>query len=451
MGLASRINIATAVVVALMLPCSCTASGSPRVGRTHAVDPPAVGGGDDTGTTFRGGMAEFYRDKGLTPEDLSDGTRRQIEAAIAAQDAIARNDYDGARRTIDEIRDAMGGWNGGRWGGGHLEHAIRVGDQGAKRALMNMETIVDRHAGHHQSAEVPSNAPQGGELTVLAIVARCQTVHGREFILNPAIRDDDYGVLREAADIWVRWLGAITGLRPRLQVHEIDACVDSWDGGRAMFPDADQAGMAVPWAIRSRADQFLGVFPAQATTSVMGGQGEFEGQAFLLNDDVAYIDVDGGNGPSGNTAWTSVERRLYFADWLGHEFLHWLAKAYPEYNLEPYLHSWFDSTTWPADFDVGDGSEAQYVREALYKRFFKFDDAYPLVNRVAREDYGGGLGDGEERPYVPQPRMGAPPPASTDEGAMYVPPPPQSDTGAVDRAVSLAFGRSDISRGMFGR
>ena len=52
---------------------------------------------------------------------------------------------------------------------------------------------------------------------------------------------------------------------------------------------------------------------------------------------------------------------------------------------------------------------------------------------------------------MPQPRMGAPPPASTDEGAMYVPPPPQSDTGAVDRAVSLAFGRSDISRGMFGR
>ena len=58
MGLASRINIATAVVVALMLPCSCTAFGSPRVGRTHAVDPPAVGGGDDTGTRFGGGMAE---------------------------------------------------------------------------------------------------------------------------------------------------------------------------------------------------------------------------------------------------------------------------------------------------------------------------------------------------------------------------------------------------------
>ena len=118
MGLASRINIATAVVVALMLPCSCTASGSPRVGRTHAVDPPAVGGGDDTGTTFRGGMAEFYRAKGLG--GAGDATfLRGVEAAIAAQDAMVAGNGEEARRIIDEIKEEFGGsWNSGPWCGG---------------------------------------------------------------------------------------------------------------------------------------------------------------------------------------------------------------------------------------------------------------------------------------------------------------------------------------------
>ena len=71
----------------------------------------------DIGTTFRGGMAEFYRDKGL---DAGDATfLRGVEAAIAAQDAIAAGDGAEARRIIDDIKAEFGGsWNSGPWCGG---------------------------------------------------------------------------------------------------------------------------------------------------------------------------------------------------------------------------------------------------------------------------------------------------------------------------------------------
>ena len=204
--------------------------------------------------------------------------------------------------------------------------------------------------------------------------------------------EDSHSIIKESADIWVRWLGAVTDTNPKLEVYEIEECVASWDGGRAMFPITEDAGRQIPQAIRDRVDQYIGIFPAQSGdgSSMMGGQGRYENQAMLLNDDPAMIRWRGQGRNGGRNAridgeWTSVERRLYFSDWYSHEFLHWLAWKYrSEYDLEPYLHSWFNSGTWNANFDQGCTSEKCYVQQAMEKLFWVDDGVEPLVGRVKK-------------------------------------------------------------------
>ena len=258
---------------------------------------------------------------------------------------------------------------------------VRVGDQGPSRSLQLMEVILDREGREKRC-----------DLTVLAVLAHCQRINGREWRLDPQMLEDSHSIIKESADIWVRWLGAVTDTNPKLEVYEIEECVASWDGGRAMFPITEDAGRQIPQAIRDRVDQYIGIFPAQSGdgSSMMGGQGRYENQAMLLNDDPAMIRWRGQGRNGGRNAridgeWTSVERRLYFSDWYSHEFLHWLAWKYrSEYDLEPYLHSWFNSGTWNANFDKGCTSEKCYVQQAMEKLFWVDDGVEPLVGRVKK-------------------------------------------------------------------
>ena len=330
----------------------------------------------DIGTKFGGGVDQFYKDKGLSRS--GDKTLKQMEAAIIAQDALYRGDINAARKIVKDIKSDMGGWYNGNWRGGNEGSTrIRLGDRGPMRSLMMMETVVDR-----------ADRKKSCDFTVLAIVARCQRIDGQDKIIDSRIAENDYVKIREAADIWLRWLGAITDTNPKLEFYEVDKCVGSW--GSKSFPNQPETANQVPSWIRENVDQYIGIFPRKGSRSQMGGQGRYEEQAFLLNDDIAYLNHSGGpNGQSTNSringAWTNVERRLYFSDWFSHEFLHWLTWKYDrEYKLEPYLHSWFNLSTWPNDFTQSGGGEAQYVREALTKRFFKDDGVDPLVKRLKK-------------------------------------------------------------------
>ena len=244
-----------------------------------------------------------------------------------------------------------------------------------------MEVILDREGREKRC-----------DLTVLAVLAKCQTVNGQQKRMDDKMLEDQYSIIRESADIWVRWLGAITDTNPKLEVYVVDKCISSYNGGRAEFPRPEDFDDAIPSEVRARVDQYIGIFPAQSGdgSSKMGGQGRYENQAMLLNDDPAMIrwrgqSRNGGVNPRIDGEWTSVERRLYFSDWYSHEFLHWLAWKYrSEYNLEPYLHSWFDSGTWNGKFDKSCTSEKCYVQQALEKLFWVDDGVDPLVARLKK-------------------------------------------------------------------
>ena len=68
----------------------------------------------------------------------------------------------------------------------------------------------------------------------------------------------------------------------------------------------------------------------------------------------------------GLGSYHEIELKAYQPQWFQHEFMHYLYKIWNQYNLEPTLHSWFDRTTWPADF-IG-VYESDYYAESIDKR-----------------------------------------------------------------------------------
>lgn len=116
---------------------------------------------------------------------------------------------------------------------------------------------------------------------------------------------------------------------------------------------------------------------------VTGGAGATpDGHApMFVADDLWAVRVPYHMGSGPYSQW---DRQVYLPQWLQHEFNHHLflwPQLYEEHGLETGGgHSWFDRSSWPADFE---GTfEADYYAEAMRKRFLAPGSHPPLWYRI---------------------------------------------------------------------
>ena len=237
----------------------------------------------------------------------------------------------------------------------------------------------------------PSNS---GTLKMTAVVASCANVT-RPTLPNlepetvfkniaPEILANDYKILNESTSLFRNWVRSITGgYEVELEVYEVEDCTDvgfSDDGKtiRSYVSNSNKLINQVPVDIAENTDFWWTIVPSGVPGNgsgynrgfITGGMGGYTrpgdtryDRPHFISDDAWFV-----RKPEhlGLGSYHEIELKAYQPQWFQHEFMHYLYKIWNQYNLEPTLHSWFDRTTWPADF-IG-VYESDYYAESIDKR-----------------------------------------------------------------------------------
>jgi hypothetical protein len=231
--------------------------------------------------------------------------------------------------------------------------------------------------------------------------------------IDPAILARNFAVLRQALAVFQTYIPALFGGRATVQLKFVvipaTTCFDvgvSWDGSRQFSEPTDPNAIlgAVPAAVRDATDWWLVVYPTlipadpnnfDSNSWILGGSSMNapNGAVLIISDDHGFLRkppdyVSTPHTPFPVIPYQSIERFFYHPRWLDHEVHHHFFDVdFPEMNLEVPAgsHSWFDRSTWPADF-VGQ-SEPEYFDQADFLRFQTADPPIWFRDRFAAPNW----------------------------------------------------------------
>lgn len=322
-----------------------------------------------------------------------------VRTFLDAEDAVYAGDYAAAAGLLDSLYARYPVGDSRWWSTLRAPGGANVGSPAGYYGLRMLEDIV---AHHRDSAAPPLADARTVRMTVVLVgctegvqprtVRELETGTGVQVAstLEPALRADDYRIVRQSYRLFGAYLHAITGGALRLEVRFVerpDLCLRGYvRTGRPWWASIDypEALAGLPDSVHAATDFWWVLYPSHVPDGpefgdepfITGGMGaDAKGGPVFIIDDTWLTEAP---RHLGSGAYTDVERRMYLPQWLLHEFYHHLFRIYPEYALEPTSHSWFDRATWPADFEGQ--FEADYYTEALRKRLR--DACEPLARRL---------------------------------------------------------------------
>ena len=334
-------------------------------------------------TTTDEQLEAFYAENG-GEDALADGFRELIEGMLRAEDEVFAGDFEAASSRLAALfaDHSIGTWDG--WFFPSTPDSIHVGNPPAYYGLRMLQQIID-------DQPAVASAPTTAMATMKVIMPGCSqgpipttlaefeagTATIKQRFLDPAIRANDYAIVRQSLKLWQRYVLAATDGRLGVELEFVELpelCVTlnittepriSRIGNTASVFAALGADADADWYWILYPSGVPGEFPDFATTEfISGGMGVApNGGPLLLGDDLWLTRKPPhlGSGP-----YTEVERRIYLPQWMIHEHYHHFYREWPEFGLEETGHQWFDRSTWPDDF-VGK-FEPDYYTESLNKR-----------------------------------------------------------------------------------
>ncbi len=372
------INMLLATLLAMAVAAVGTIAPSPteptREAAASILEPGAV----PVAASFQKTQAqlnEFYAAKGGT---ITARHKEVIEAQLFAEDEIMAGDIVAARARIDAIYDKYPISNPAAWQGlGDPPNVWAGANNPVAYGGLRMLDEVTRVA---LSSPPATSTP----LRMTIIMPKCSTG------LQPANKEmtatkplygqfsqrqleNNYEVQRRWFKNFQLYVWAITGGQRHLELEFFrwDECIEiGFDAPNLAlsnkFWGSDMA--RVPREVHDRSDMYTFIYPVPTDyvegLRFLGGQGSFEGKMLMMGPDT-YLPKN----PTikGNS---DVEHRLGGSYVVQHEFMHYFfLKLWPEFNLEPSDHAWFNPANWPADFDGVRSWEADYYANALHRRF----------------------------------------------------------------------------------
>lgn len=208
--------------------------------------------------------------------------------------------------------------------------------------------------------------------------------------LNPKLKENNYQIIRQSLDLFIKYIKAIT--KGSLEIHvgfiELDTlCLPVSVSKEKPYVASGDYGLvlnALTKEAKDTTDWFMINYPSHVPefpvfddeSFITGGMGaDNKGGPVFIADDKWVVRKPAHLG-KGN--YTDIERRTYLPQWLQHEFFHHLYRIYPELKLEVNGHDWFDRKFWASDF-TGQ-FETDYYSETLHKRLQI--DCEPLAKKL---------------------------------------------------------------------
>lgn len=351
-------------------------------------DPTQESGSDPTQTAWRDTEKELqaFRDHYGDRAVLGDLTVDAITAYLNAEDALREGDFDEARQIVDALW-AQYPLQDSRWGqAAWTIDGSHVGWPPAYYGLRMQTEILDRNA----VVSTVTATPVRMTVVLVGCSEGVQPTSMEELVAGdgePVRLSFDEDVAENLTDwldqaIWPfgHYIQAMTDGRMALEVETVsfDALCLPVHFQHEPVRIAGVEDFAPMWAALSeetlaQTDWWWVLYPSavpeqypdfETTEFITGGMGlSPRGGPFFISDD-RWLRRKPPHMGRGD--WWSIERRIYFNQWLQHEFMHHLFRLYPELKLEETSHQWFDRSTWPIDFE---GTfEPDYYAEALTKR-----------------------------------------------------------------------------------
>lgn len=336
---------------------------------------------------------------------------RVLTTFIQTEDAITAGDYGTAKSLLDSLYRAYpvgsSAWSQ-VWG---APNGANVGSPNGYYGLRMMEDIVRYGLSPNTQAKpkvINMNIVLVGCSKGVLPTTKQELQDGTGTMvthtMDPKVRENDYRIVRQSLDLFVKYVNAITNgeLQVRIGFIELDTmCLPvSVTKTKPYFATGNYGLVlgALSKAARDSTDWFLISYPSHVPdapvfndeTFITGGMGsDSKGGPVFIADD-KWVTRKPAHLGKGN--YTDIERRLYLPQWLQHEFFHHLYGIYPELKLEVKGHDWFDRSFWPADF-TGQ-YETDYYSETLHKRLQRqcLPLSVKLLTRTDRYDktvYGG--------------------------------------------------------------
>jgi hypothetical protein len=334
-------------------------------------------------------MQAFLRPYGLS--NFNKVYKRILSAWLRAAEKVAEGNFPAAERTLDTLwlRHPIGGLAYGNQV--TQPFGINIGSPPCYYGLRMLTDITQWRATSGVLGYAP---PRSAKLTVM-LVGQSHGIEPRDLVelslgtglpvthtLDQRLLDGDNRIVHQSLELFREYVYAITQGQLGLDVQVLhlpsaDLAVHAYENqGRfyAGLENPSDVWASVPESIQEETDWWMLLYPShvpeqysdfQSAEFVTGGMGAGVNDLspLFLADDRWLVRKPPhiGTGP-----YTELERRAYLPQWLQHEFFHHLFRTFPEFGLELTSHQWFDSNSWPSDFEGR--YEADYFHEALFKR-----------------------------------------------------------------------------------
>lgn len=323
--------------------------------------------------------------------------RESLETFLAVEEAYRRKEFAQASETLNAFWNKYPPgteiWSKEYQDAGAISRrtGVNIGLPPCYYAVRMLDVCIEYRLRHPRSIE-----PNVATLSIVLVgktrgvqpttVAELEAGRGQEIegIFEPALRKDNYAIIRQSLWLFEEYVEAATQGELKLRLNFVElpdlelpirvshrgfrlAGLDdrAWSTLWRQIAPKDLAITDWWWILYPSAvpDQYPEFASTEFITGGMGVGPDGQSPCFIIDDRwLTRKPPHIGNGP-----YTDIERRAYLPQWLQHEFFHHLYRIYPEHKLEVRGHDWFDRSTWPSDFKGR--LEPDYYAESLMKRF----------------------------------------------------------------------------------
>ncbi|RME05412.1 MAG: hypothetical protein D6816_08940 [Bacteroidetes bacterium] len=348
--------------------------------------------GSPAGPSTESLLSAFYQSHG-GEDKFNPIYKEALSTMLHAEDAVKKGGYSQAKKLLDGIWAKYPIGDKVWYQGGQKVNDTNIGFPVAYNSLRMLTDIVDFHLKNPSGAQPVkvatwrvalvgcSNGVKPTSLADLSSGRGTPVTHH----LDSRLQADNYRIIKQSLDLFSRYVVAMTDGKMKVEVEFLelpDVCLDTKVNPQHADPTTLQPvwDAAATRAVFDKTDWWWVIYPSQVPEDDPANPVGFDKNAYITGGMYGY-EKDGpvfvvddrwllrkpphmGHGPTSD-----VERRAYLPQWLQHEFFHHLFSRYPELNLEPNGHDWFNRSFWPADFK-GE-FESDYYQEALHKRLKK--------------------------------------------------------------------------------
>lgn len=329
-------------------------------------------------------LPEFYSMYGGS-DQFTKHTNDAITTFIGVEEAIATGDYSTAQNLINDLFATYPKGNSIWWNVFNDPNGANLGTPHAYYGLLILEDIVNYYLD-------PADNPKVKIANMKVVLVGCsegiqpnteaELQNGTgSFVTNEldvSLLEDDYCLVEQSLDLFLKYITAITHGELVVNVEYIELPEVCMDVNVTSSPPYVASGSIGPiWdaledSLKDETDWFWILYPSHVpefpdfedNAFITGGMGsDSKGGPVFIIDDKWLV-----RKPAhlGSGMYNDIERRIYLPQWLQHEFYHHLYRIYPEFSLEVNGHDWFNPAFWPNDFNGQ--FEADFYAESLHKR-----------------------------------------------------------------------------------